>query len=130
MANFFYRFEALLDQYRNQSSAADFYFHGRQKAHLIDSDFEFLGISCERSFASPIVLVPFNAHVEARFWGMIYVIAGGTSVYRFIGSIIGAFVGFIIGLFMVGIDPIASLPLILCGLAGLIYTGPRKKKKK
>ncbi len=56
-------------------------------------------------------------------WAMIYAIAGGRNVHRFMGSIVGATLGFILGLLYFGIEPVTALPIILFGAVGLLYKG-------
>lgn len=59
--------------------------------------------------------------------GMIYLIAGGSSHYRFVASVVGGVIGFIIGLAVFGIQPTLILPVLVCSLLGLIYNGQLKK---
>ena len=54
---------------------------------------------------------------------MLYLIAGGSNVFRYIGSVTGGVIGFIAGLLVFGIQPIAAITVLAGSLLGLVYKG-------
>jgi len=54
---------------------------------------------------------------------MIYLLAGGRNVYRFIGSIGGGVIGLIFGLIIVGVVPVLILAILFGNLIGFVYNG-------
>ena len=55
--------------------------------------------------------------------GMLYLIAGGASAYRFLGSVVVSVVGLVVGISVFGLEPVFILLILAAGIVGLAYNG-------